>query len=292
MRSKKVITLESGHTVNHATQKRHRTIGRVCRLGPEHVDLLVPTYRQVYGEVMEWDEYKRCEAEGCQNGLFSISEYLQRYQDRRQKGENPNHCDCGALLVDRWDSDTVSAHIHDEVISHPQGLGVVQFQLLVNEDKERELGTAAAIIGCALVGFAWGYGTDARQLEKEKSIPGLAEAVNQNFGGYEVFYQSEWGVVSLCRGTGVGTNLFFCRMQAAINAGHRVGIFRTNPNARSNSAERRWGYREVLRYSEPTVKGGISLVLGGELKKVQQTFEELHAQELSSFAHISPGLNL
>lgn len=232
----------------------HSTVTMI-ELAPGHIENLVSCYRQVYGEASAWREFKICPECGRQ---WSIQEWAQHLIERHLAGEYVEHCTCGnGNVKDYWPADKVRAKILSEAIGRDAGISLALFD------------------GSKLIGFIWGYGTTIDQLEQEQDMPDLAAAVRKHFGSNaeEVFYQSEMGVLKPYRQKGFGKALLWHRLCLAVETGHKVGLVRVNPKAKSHHMWLKYGFEPIPGYELPGAKGDVNrVVLRGSLFQAKQLF--------------------
>jgi len=142
--------------------------------------------------------------------------------------------------MDCWSRDDVTKDILDNVLNHPHGIGFV----LINKSQ--------------VVGFINGFGGtlgELRSTETIKKIPGLVEAIEENFGKEviteKIFYQAELGVMAPYCEQGFGKKLFGYRLVASISKGYKLGFYRTNPEAKSLPLGGNYGFKNILEYEIP-----------------------------------------
>lgn len=228
----------------------------IVRIALEHIEDLVQCYRQVYGEAKAWREFKKCFT--CKQ-LWSIQEWAKHMSEAQKKGVYVERCVCGSDNVkDFWPTDEIKEYIFSETIKHKNEAGFVMLRDSV------------------IIGFAWGYGESADEIESRKEIPGFIESMHNEFGEVvdqsQIFYQSELGVLEPYQKQGFGAMLFENRLNLAIEMGHSIGIFRTNPNAVSYHMSLKNGYKEILRYEIPGSNAGLTrVIMVADLQKVKRT---------------------
>ncbi|MBU1092499.1 hypothetical protein KJ836_02430, partial [Patescibacteria group bacterium] len=195
---------------------------QVVQIGPEHLSGYIACYRQIYGEAEAWNEFRKCSNEDC-GRKWSITQWAQHLIEQQETGGFVDHCStCNSLVKDFWPAEDVQEHITNDVLNNPHGLGFV----LLN--------------GTQVIGFIHGYEIDVDEFESTKNgIPGLANAIEWWLGNgwrdknAKVFYQAELGVLAPYYGKGFGKILTGLRLLKTVEAGYDIGIFRTNPEAKS-----------------------------------------------------------
>jgi len=247
----------------------------VVQMGLEHLDGYIACYRQVYGEAEAWNEFKKCSNKNC-GKKWGIEQWALYLIKRHATGGYINHCSiCNSEVVDFWPVDKVRTNIMADVLDNPLGLGFV----LINNTQ--------------IIGFIHGYEIDVDEFEtKPGGVPGLADALQRWLGnGWrenkpKVFYQAELGILSPYHNLGFGKILTGLRLLKTVEAGYNIGVFRTNPEAKSLILGRNYGYKNIFQYSIPGSGPGSEetrIIMASDLSLAKDIFLKRDGQCLKDY---------
>lgn len=195
---------------------------------PELLDQVVECYRRVFAD-RPWNEWKRCRVCGAYWGI-----------DKEAELQSIGYAHCEQQVADYWPAFEVEQDIRHEVS------GQASCWLALTKDE--------------VIGFCWGYPTDAKTLEEKLGVP-VADTLAKQFGNVTIGYQDELGVLNAFRGKKIAKQLFLHRHADFRMRGVEVGVVRTR-ELPEPSVTYRWfteklGYTPVYRY--PAGDGRIVL---------------------------------